>query len=72
VIADVSTADVMTVAAPFIVLGFTRILLMAQRAPKPKLPAPGSIGLPSGRLATPAAVHAALSGGKPRRRRLFR
>jgi hypothetical protein len=67
VIADISTADVMTVAAPVIVLGLTRILLMAQRAPKPKLPSPASIGLPSGQKAPPSAVHVALGGGRKRR-----
>jgi hypothetical protein len=71
VIADISTADVMTVAAPVIVLGLTRILLMMQRTPSQKLPPPAKIGLPSGRLAPPSAVHAALASGKARRRWLF-
>jgi hypothetical protein len=68
VIADVIIADAVTVAVPAtIALGMVRILLMAQRAPKPKLPSPASIGLPSGQKAPPSAVHVALGGGRKRR-----
>ena len=40
--------------------------LMLRRPPGVKLPHPAKIGLPSGGLASPAAVHAALMGRSAR------
>lgn len=61
-------ADVIAVGVPAIIaLSIVRILLMMQPAPGKKLPPPSKIGLPSGRLAPPSAVHVAL-GGRGKRR----
>lgn len=49
-------------------LAIVRIALLAQPAPGTRLPHPSTIGLPSGRLAPPSQVHAALTGRKHRRR----
>jgi hypothetical protein len=57
------------VAAPAVIaLAIVRIVLLAQPAPGTKLPPPSKIGLPSGQLAPPSQVHAALTGRRPRRR----
>jgi hypothetical protein len=60
---------VIMVAAPAaIALAIVRIVLLAQPAPGTKLPSPSKIGLPSGQMAAPSDVHAALTGKRPRRR----
>jgi hypothetical protein len=43
-----------------------QVWLMVRRPPGAKLPRPAKIGLPSGGLASPAAVHAALMGRSAR------
>jgi hypothetical protein len=53
---------VMIAAPAVIALAIVRIVLMAQPAPGTRLPPPSKIGLPSGRLAPPSQVHAALTG----------
>jgi hypothetical protein len=56
------------IAAPAaLVLAMVRIVLTAQPAPGTRLPHPSKIGLPSGGLALPSQVHAALTGRKHRR-----
>jgi hypothetical protein len=66
--------DAITVGAPaLIVLTLVRIALLVRRPPGLKLPHPSKIGLPSGGLASPAAVHAALGGGRrPAKRRWWK
>ena len=52
-------------ATPALAMLVVRLLLV--RPPVPSgLPNPAKIGLPSGRLASPAAVHAVLGGGAVR------
>jgi hypothetical protein len=59
--------DVIVVGVPAIIaLSIVRIVLMMQPAPGNKLPPAGNIGLPSGRLLPPSAVHVAAGGGKRR------
>lgn len=53
-------------AAALAVLCVVRMALMLRRPPGVKLPHPAKIGLPSGGLASPAAVHAALMGRSAR------
>jgi hypothetical protein len=59
---------IVVAASAVIALAIVRILLLAQSTGSPKLPPPSQIGLPSGRLAPPSQVHAALTGKRPRRR----
>jgi len=62
-------ADAITVGAPaLIVLTLVRIALLVRPQAGRKLPHPSKIGLPSGGLASPAAVQAALGGGSAKRR----
>jgi hypothetical protein len=51
-------------AAAALVAFVLRIALIVRPAPGAKLPRPEKIGLPSGGLASPAAVHAALNRKK--------
>ncbi len=65
--------DAITVGAPaLIVLTLVRIALLVRPPAGIKLPHPSKIGLPSGGLASPAAVHAALGGGPRARRRWWK
>ena len=59
---------ILIAASAVIALAFVRIVLLAQPAPGTKLPSPTKIGLPSGRLAPPSQVHAALTGRSRRGR----
>ena len=58
---------IMIAAPALLVLALVRIVLLTQPAPGTKLPHPSKIGLPSGRLAPPSHVHAALTGRRRRR-----